>query len=144
MKTYTKAAVERIRRFGDVAAGVPFDSAPTSPDCIGFTLIREAHHTYADIEAAKKWLRARRDIPGRIAVATVVDDVPLVMNTRDPQLMTDAELAAESLCLDRLFWSQAIDDRPIPNTTNARLSRVNMEITRRTVPTHSKKAEAKA
>jgi hypothetical protein len=74
-RTYTAAQVEKFRKQHDVTRnGVAFDWWLASCEGAGFCLIREQHHTDADIELAKKQLHGDRDVVGRIQVATVKEN----------------------------------------------------------------------
>lgn len=71
--TYTPAQVERIRKFGDTTRnGVVFDYDLCSAGAM-FGLIREAHHTDADIETAANELRRDRDVVGLINICSIKD-----------------------------------------------------------------------
>jgi len=60
---YTQEQVDRFRRFHDVTPnGVVFNWGLAGPDGAWFHLIREAHHTAADINEAKAHLRRQRDV----------------------------------------------------------------------------------
>lgn len=72
MNQYSSEQVEKFRRQHDVTPnGVVFDWWLASCEGAGFCLIRESHHTDQDIETAKKYLRADRDVVGAIRVAMV-------------------------------------------------------------------------
>jgi hypothetical protein len=67
MKTFTKTDLERQRKFGNVIesaapGGVCFDDWLVNINGAGFALYREPHHTDAQIDAAKRWLRSNRDV----------------------------------------------------------------------------------
>lgn len=61
--TYTQAEVDRFRKYGDVTPNaVAFDWWLVNINGAGFALVREPHHTDADIDAAKAYLRRERDV----------------------------------------------------------------------------------
>jgi hypothetical protein len=63
MSTYDQALLAKCRKQGDVTRnGVVFDWYLASINGAGFHLLREPHHTDADIEEAKRQLRADRDV----------------------------------------------------------------------------------
>lgn len=60
---YTRAVVDRLRKFGDVTPnGVVFDWELAGPGGASFILVREPHHTDADIDEAKRYLKSERDV----------------------------------------------------------------------------------
>lgn len=60
---YTRAAVDRLRKFGDVTPnGVVFDWELVSAEGASFVLVREPHHGDVDIDEAKRYLRGDRDV----------------------------------------------------------------------------------
>lgn len=60
---YSAAELAQARRYGDVTAnGIAFDWWLASIDGAGFALLREPHHSDADIERAKRLLRDDRDV----------------------------------------------------------------------------------
>lgn len=70
--TFTRAEVERYRRYHDVTPnGVVFHWELAGPDGASFCLIREAHTTEADLDRAESYLRGARDVVGSIKVATI-------------------------------------------------------------------------
>lgn len=72
--TYTPERVERLRNFGYVARnGVVYDYDLCSAGAM-FGLIREAHHTDADIEKAANELRRERDVVGLINIVTIKEE----------------------------------------------------------------------
>lgn len=74
MSRYTRKEIERLRNFGDVTKnGVVFDWELVSCEGAGFTLLREAHHTDADIEEAKRQIRRDRDVV-RMSVEDVSEE----------------------------------------------------------------------
>jgi hypothetical protein len=72
MSDYDRDEVEKFRHRHQVTpSGVVFDWWLANQDGAGFCLIRETHTTDEQIEQAKKYLRAERDVVGAIKVATV-------------------------------------------------------------------------
>jgi hypothetical protein len=72
MDKYTRAELEKFRKYGDVTKnGVVFDWWLASCEGAGFRLIREPHHTDEDIELAKHYLKSDRDVVGKIGVSEV-------------------------------------------------------------------------
>lgn len=65
---YTPRDLADARRHHDVVLGVAFQWWLVSRDGAGFALLREPHHTDAEIEAAKAELLRNRDVVGRILV----------------------------------------------------------------------------
>lgn len=63
MSGYTKEQIEQFRKRGqETKSGVAFDWGLAGPGGAYFILIREPHHTDADIESAKNELRGSRDV----------------------------------------------------------------------------------
>jgi hypothetical protein len=63
MKTFTDADLVKAKRYGlTTPNGVAYDWWLASSAGAGFALYREPHHTDEDIEAAKAYLRAERDV----------------------------------------------------------------------------------
>lgn len=70
MKTYTPEELSRAKRHEEAAPltalGTPravyFDWWLAGPNGAGFMLFREPHHTAADIDAARRYLLAERDV----------------------------------------------------------------------------------
>ena len=72
MTTYTAAEVAKFRKHGDVTRnGVAFDWWLVNMNGAGFCLVREPHHTDADMEIARRHIMADRDVVGRIRIATI-------------------------------------------------------------------------
>jgi hypothetical protein len=63
-RRFSKEEYDRIRQWGHDATdnGVLFDWGLAGPDGAWFTLIREPHHTDADIAVAKRQLYNDRDV----------------------------------------------------------------------------------
>lgn len=68
MYTYNQQELESARRQKDVSAGVAFNWWLANIDGAGFALLREPHHTDADIAAAKAEIYRNRDVVGSIKV----------------------------------------------------------------------------
>lgn len=64
--TYSPEDLACAKRHGDVVKGVAFDWWLVNANGAGFALLREPHHTAADIAAAKAELQRNRDVVGRI------------------------------------------------------------------------------
>lgn len=82
MRTYTKDQRDRFAKFGDVTKnGVVFDWELANINGAAFTLIREPHHTDADMQLAEHHLRSNHDVVS-LSIAYLEDA------TEDPQSMT--------------------------------------------------------
>lgn len=65
MDTYTQDELNVFRKHRQVTPnGIAFDWWLVNCNGAGFALVREAHHTDADIEAAKSYLRREHDVVG--------------------------------------------------------------------------------
>jgi hypothetical protein len=65
VKTENTERLAKARRYHDVTSGsapVCFEWGLQNVDGAWFLLLREPHHTDADIEAAKRYLRNNRDV----------------------------------------------------------------------------------
>lgn len=100
MKKLGADEVARCREHGDVTpSGVAFNWGLAGPNGASFTLIREAHTTDDDIERAKAYLRAERDVVG--SIRTLMGDTPPPKTyTDDPWKVTHqaAGVNGQTIC----------------------------------------------
>ena len=69
---YSSDEVNRFRKYHQVTKnGVAFDWWLVNCDGSGYCLIREPHHTDADIDEAMRFIKSERDVVGKIKIALV-------------------------------------------------------------------------